>query len=74
MEIVARCGRHQPEGFVVPGKLVRVRRLDDNKIRYQFVEFLCASDGAEEIFAAYDQAPSIKLEGEELAAAIEWAL
>lgn len=72
ISIVANCGQHQPKGFVTSVTLVLVR-FEDGKERYQFVEFLKADEGWEEVQAAVSAAPVVNLDKKILRTAIEQA-
>lgn len=74
VEIWARCGEHQPEDFVCPVRLVQVKR-EEGEVRYQFLEFLRADEGMNEIEAAYaDCAREENLSDEALNRAIKQAM
>ncbi len=61
LKIVAYCGKHAVKGFPSPMILVRVDYLDHAEIDYQFAHTLKADAGIQEIDAAIDAAPEVKL-------------
>lgn len=61
LKIVAYCGKHICKGFPAPMILVRVDYLDRAEIGYQFAHTLRADGGMQEIDAAIDAAPEVKL-------------
>jgi hypothetical protein len=73
VKVIAQCGSHTPQGFKVPVIMVRVQ-FDDQRIRHQFVEFLKADKGFQEIFDSYTSAPFVHLRGGELIKAIQEAM
>ena len=74
VKIIGRCGMHKPKDFNAPVTLARVQFDDDQRIRHQFLEFLKADHGIDEIFDAYNVAPMLELKGEELKKAIQEAM
>lgn len=75
IKIIADCGKHIPLGGVVPLILVRVERQVDKKIRYQFVEFLRADEGRNEILNVLHVLPKhiTVLSAEQLVTALQQA-
>lgn len=71
--IVANLGEHQPEGFVTPVTLVKVK-FEDFSHSFIFIIFLKADNGWKEVQDAVDKAPSVKLHSKQLEAAIGRAL
>mgnify|MGYP001609858922 CR=1 FL=1 len=61
LKIVAYCGKHVRKGFLAPMILVRVDYLDRAEISYQFAHTLKADGGINEIDAAIDAVPEVKL-------------
>lgn len=74
IKIIGQCGKCKPLGFTVPVTLARIQRDEDKAIRHQFVEFLKADDGYQEIIDAYNAAPVLELKGTELDKAIQEAM
>lgn len=79
VRITGYCGKHQPKGYSGPIVLVQAERRDPEKpdepseTTFYFAQSLRADDGWKEIDAAVDAAPEIKLNPEELKAALKQA-
>lgn len=71
--ITGNLGAHQPKGFAAPSTLVETQFEDGHK-SYAFITFLKADEGWKEVAETAGKAPSVKLSGKQLEAAIGRAL
>lgn len=75
VKIVGQCGTHQPKYLSSELALARCEMYFENgmKVRHQFINFLKADDGWQEIVEAYNAAPVVELTEAELEKAFKEA-